>query len=56
LPTSWADLEPVEASGRVRIGIETDRGTWVQDYSPLGYQVYAINPMSVARYREWHST
>jgi len=31
---------------RVRIGIETDRGTWVQALLAAGYQVYAINPMS----------
>jgi hypothetical protein len=30
MPVSWAELEPAEAAGRVRIGIETDRGTWVQ--------------------------
>ena len=56
MPASWADLEPAEAAGRVRIGIETDRGMWVQALLAAGYQVYAINPMSVARYRERHST
>jgi hypothetical protein len=56
MPASWADLEPIEAAGRVRIGIETDRGTWVQALLAAGYQVYAINPMSSARYRERHST
>jgi transposase len=56
MPASWTDLEPVEAAGRVRIGIETDRGTWVQALLAAGYQVYAINPMSSARYRERHST
>jgi hypothetical protein len=56
MPASGADLEPVKAAGRVRIGIETDRGTWVQALLATGYQVYAINPMSVARYRERHST
>ncbi|MFI1989724.1 IS110 family transposase [Actinoplanes sp. NPDC020271] len=56
LPVSWADLDPVQASGRVGIGIETDRGTWVQALLGAGYQVYAINPMSSARYRERHST
>jgi transposase len=55
-PASWAGLEPVEAAGRVGIGIETDRGAWVQALLAAGYQVYAINPMSVARYRERHST
>lgn len=36
--------------------IETDRGPWVQALLAAGYQVFAINPMSVARYRERHST
>jgi transposase len=40
----------------VRIAIETDHGSWVQALLAAGYQVYAINPMSVARYRERHST
>src|SRR4051812_37914057 len=56
MPAFWTDLDPVEAAGRVRIGIETDRGTWVQALLAAGYQVYAINPMSSARYRERHST
>src|SRR3954452_17648809 len=56
LPTEWADLDPVEAASRVRVGIETDRGPWVQALVAAGYQVFAINPMSVARYRERHST
>jgi transposase len=56
MPASWAELEPAEVAGRVRIGIETDRGGWVQALVAAGYQVYAINPMSVARYRERHST
>jgi transposase len=56
LPASWAELDHVEAAGRVRIGIETDRGPWVGALVAAGYRVYAINPMSVARYRERHST
>lgn len=56
LPASLSDIDPQEAAGRVRIGIETDRGTWVQALLAAGYQVFAINPMSVARYRERHST
>jgi transposase len=55
-PAEWANLDPAEAAGTVRIGIETDRGPWVQALVAAGYQVYAINPMSVARYRERHST
>jgi transposase len=56
MPASWADLDQAEAAARVWIGIETDRGTWVQALLVAGYQVYAINPVSVARYRERHST
>jgi transposase len=56
MPASWAQLDPADAAARVRIGIETDRGTWVQALLATGYQVYAINPMSVARYRQRHST
>jgi transposase len=37
---------------RVAIGIETDRGPWVQALLAAGYRVYAINPLQVARYRE----
>lgn len=40
----------------VMVGIETDRGPWVQALVVTGYQVFAINPMQVARYRERHST
>jgi transposase len=56
VPAGWADLDPAEAAGKVRVGIETDRGAWVAALVAAGYRVYAINPMSVARYRERHST
>jgi transposase len=46
-----ADAEPEQ----VVIGIETDRGPWVQALLAAGYRVYAINPLQVARYRERHS-
>jgi transposase len=39
---------------RVVVGIETDRGPWVQTLIAAGYQVYPINPLQVARYRERH--
>ena len=39
----------------VMVGIETDRGPWVQALIATGYQVFAINPVQVARYRERHS-
>ncbi|WP_446216283.1 IS110 family transposase [Micromonospora sp. IBHARD004] len=44
------DGDPVQ----VVVGIETDRGPWVQALIAAGYQVYAINPLQVARYRERH--
>jgi transposase len=50
-----ADLD-TDAAGQVVVGIEIDRGAWVQALVAAGYRVYAINPMSVARYRERHST
>ncbi len=34
------------------VGIETDRGPWVQALIAAGYRVYAINPLQAARYRE----
>jgi transposase len=46
------DAEP----GQVAIGIETDRGPWVQALVAAGYTVYAVNPRQVARYRERHGT
>jgi transposase len=38
----------------VAVGIETDRGPWVQALIAAGYTVYAVNPRQVARYRERH--
>jgi transposase len=43
-----------EEPGDVVVGIETDRGLWVNALSAAGYQVFAINPMAVARYRDRH--
>lgn len=40
--------------GQVVIGIETDRGLWVDALVAAGYQVYAVNPLAVARYRDRH--
>ena len=40
----------------VVVGIETDRGLFVQALIAAGYQVYAINPLAASRYRERHST
>ena len=40
--------------GEVVVGIEKDHGLWVGVLAASGYQVYAINPMAVARYRDRH--
>ena len=48
--------EQVDDPAQVAVGIETDRGLWVMSLVAAGYQVYALNPLSVARYRERHST
>ena len=46
--------QQVEVEVVVVVGIETGRGPWVQALLAAGYQVYAINPLRVARYRERH--
>jgi len=55
-PAEWADLPSEEVAARVVVGIETDRGPWVTALRAAGYQVFAINPLSSARYRERYST
>jgi transposase len=40
--------------GEVVVGIEKDHGLWVAALVAAGYQLYAINPMAVARYRDRH--
>jgi transposase len=55
-PQDWAELDPGVAAMRVKVGIETDRGPWVAALVAAGYEVFAINPMSVSRYRDRHST
>jgi transposase len=47
--------EHSEESGEVVVGIETDRGLLVQALLAAGYQIYAINPLAVDRYRDRHS-
>jgi hypothetical protein len=41
---------------QVLVGIETDRGPWVQALIAAGYVVYAVNPLQASRYRERHGT
>ena len=43
-----------EEPRQVMVGIETDRGLWVSALAAAGYQVWAINPMAAARYRDRH--
>jgi transposase len=43
-----------EEPAQVLVGIETDRGLWVEALSAAGYQVFAVNPLAVARYRDRH--
>jgi hypothetical protein len=43
--------EPAEV-----VATETDRGPFAGSLVAAGYEVYAVNPMSVVRYRERHST
>jgi transposase len=46
------DLEP----GQVVVGIETDRGPWVQALIAAGYRIYAVNPRQAARFKERYGT
>jgi len=46
------DADPAD----VVIGIETDRGPWVQALIAAGYTVYAVNPLQASKYRERHGT
>jgi len=57
--TGMADLhrlvgEHAEEPGEVAVGVEVDRGLLVSAVVASGYEVYAINPLSVSRYRDRH--
>jgi hypothetical protein len=43
-----------EDPGQVAVGIETDRGLLVEALVAAGYQIYAVNPHVVSRYRGRH--
>ncbi|MFI7136185.1 IS110 family transposase [Nonomuraea sp. NPDC050153] len=47
--------DPGEHADQVLIGIETDRGPWVQALLAAGYQVFAVNPLQASEYRKRHS-
>jgi transposase len=44
--------EHADDPAEVVVGIETDRGLWVAALVAAGYEVYAINPKAVSRYRD----
>jgi transposase len=46
----------VDEPKQVVIGLEIDRGLLVTALAAAGYLLYAINPMSVDRYRDRHTT
>jgi transposase len=48
--------EHADEPEQVIVGIETDRGLLVGALIAAGYRVFAINPLSVDRYRDRHST
>ena len=52
-PSRRGRLDPAP---QVVVGIETERGPWAAALVAAGYRVFAINPLSTARYRERHST
>ena len=47
--------ELADEPSAVVVGIETDRGLWVQALIEAGYQVYAVNPKAASRYRDRHT-
>ncbi|MGI5286006.1 IS110 family transposase [Nonomuraea polychroma] len=47
--------EDEQAAGQVLIGIETDRGPWVQALVAAGYRVFAVNPLQASEYRRRHA-
>ena len=53
--TSWSPTH-VDDPAEVVVATETDRGLFVGALVAAGYTVLAVNPLSVARYRERHST
>jgi transposase len=45
-----------EDPGQVAVGIETDRGLLVGALLAAGYQIYAVNPHTMSRYRGRHAS
>lgn len=51
-----AIAEHAEDNEEIIVALETDRGLLVRALVAAGYEVFAVNPLSVSRYRERHST
>jgi transposase len=51
-----AIVDQAEEPEEVIVGIEIDRGLLVGALVAAGYRVFAINPLSVDRYRDRHGT
>lgn len=51
-----AIAEHAGESEEIVVALETDRGLLVRALVAAGYEVFAVNPLSVSRYRERHST
>lgn len=47
--------EHADDVSEVIVGIEVDRGLWVEAMVAAGYQVFGINPKAAARYRDRHN-
>lgn len=47
--------EHAEEPAEVVVGIEVDRGLLVHALVAAGYQLYAVNPLAVSRYRDRHA-
>ncbi len=48
-------LASESGSDQVAVGIETDRGPWVRALVAAGYEVFAVNPLQAARFRQRRS-
>ena len=50
-----ATVDGGAGNDEVVVGIETDRGPWVRALVAAGYQVFAVNPLQAARFRQRRS-
>ncbi len=48
-------LDGDAGTAEVAVGIESDRGPWMRALVAAGYQVFAVNPLQAARFRQRHS-